>query len=176
MIVLPQLLNEDECQELIQLGERNGFSEQQDQSLNAWSSIDVPMQNVHFLWDRVKNALSPIVDEHNVIWIPCSVNTRLRYSRYKQGQQSQVHTDVPFLASPTTRTFLTLLIYLNDSFEGGETCFFNPDSTIKPNTGSVIMFDHQHLHQGTAVVNGRKYIVRSDIIFSSDKIVTATTS
>jgi hypothetical protein len=82
MITLPQLLHKDECIELINLGERNGFIEQQDQTLNSWTSIDVPTQNVQFLWDRVKNVLSPIVDKHNIVWIPCSVNNRLRFSRY----------------------------------------------------------------------------------------------
>jgi prolyl 4-hydroxylase len=77
-----------------------------------------------------------------------------------------VHTDVPYSASPTTKTFFTLLIYLNDSFEGGETCFFGPDMKIKPSVGTVIMFDHERLHQGAMVVNGCKYIVRSDIVFT----------
>ena len=45
---------------------------------------------------------------------------------------------------------LTLLIYLNDDFEGGCTTFFLPSSTqgilearpVKPRTGTVCVFPH----------------------------------
>jgi hypothetical protein len=159
------VLTQSECDKLIQLGENNGFHEQEDRTLNAWSSIDVPVDDVKFLWERVKHTLTPIVDEELSTWIPSRMNNRLRYSRYNPGQQSHVHTDVPYIASSTLRTFQTVLVYLNDNFSGGETVFFNPSQSITPVTGTVTIFDHKYLHQGSVVIEGCKYIVRSDILY-----------
>ena len=53
-------------------------------------------------------------------------------------------------SDPTVYSRLTLLIYLNDDFEGGCTTFFLPSSTqgilearpVKPRTGTVCVFPH----------------------------------
>ncbi|KAG7350636.1 methyltransferase domain containing protein [Nitzschia inconspicua] len=89
---------------------------------------------------------------------------------------------------------LTVLIYLNDDFVGGETNFYRPLSmqgtkaellpssliaSVRPVAGSVLLFpqgvgedavDYARkawpLHEGSPVVSGRpKYIIRSDAIF-----------
>jgi hypothetical protein len=60
--------------------------------------------------------------------------------------------------------FQTLLMYLNDDFDGGETSFRSYKSgeedpivqSIVPKTGSVLLFDHAQEHQGNIVRNGRK--------------------
>lgn len=35
-----------------------------------------------------------------------------------------------------------------------------------PKTGSVLIFDHPMLHSGEVLVKGRKYAMRSDIMFT----------
>jgi hypothetical protein len=93
---------------------------------------------------------------------------------------------------------LTVLIYLNDDFVGGETNFYRPLSmqrrpnsdqlppliaSVKPMVGSVLLFpqavgedavDYARqawpLHEGSPVVSGRpKYVIRSDAIFVTQK-------
>ena len=34
-----------------------------------------------------------------------------------------------------------------------------------PKTGSVLLFDHRMLHSGDLLVKGRKYTIRTDVMF-----------
>ena len=63
-------------------------------------------------------------------------------------------------------------IYLSggqDQLEGGETTFFDDDGNeeckIRPYPGLVLLFDHDILHEGSPVSSGRKYVIRSDIMY-----------
>jgi hypothetical protein len=73
-------------------------------------------------------------------------------------------------------SLFTFLIYLNDEFKGGETTFFIPSVKegvinaypVKPIMGSVAVFPHGEaqgalLHEGTGVVEGAKYVIRTDV-------------
>ena len=93
---------------------------------------------------------------------------------------------------------LTVLMYLNDDFVGGETKFYQPrinmdhDDTattpeviasVRPVAGSMLVFPqavtevaveyarkHWSLHEGAPVKSGRsKYVIRSDILFASQR-------
>ena len=61
----------------------------------------------------------------------------------------------------------TVLIYLNDDFEGGETVFPKINKTIKPEKGKAVIFQNvlddgtiiaESLHGGNSVLSGNKYI------------------
>jgi hypothetical protein len=84
-------------------------------------------------------------------------------------------------------SLFTFLIYLNDEFKGGETTFFIPSVKegvinaypVKPIMGSVAVFPHGEaagalLHEGTGVVEGAKYVIRTDVEYDVDS--TAWTS
>jgi hypothetical protein len=81
-------------------------------------------------------------------------------------------------------SLFTFLIYLNDDFKGGETTFFIPSVKdgvinaypVKPMMGSVAVFPHGEaqgalLHEGTGVVEGAKYVIRTDVEY--DVVATA---
>jgi len=75
------------------------------------------------------------------------------------------------------QSIYTVMVYLNDceAFEGGTTDFF--DSTgkkviesIAPKAGLAIVFvqdDMTLLHEGTEVKGGKKYMIRTDVLFTS---------
>jgi prolyl 4-hydroxylase len=63
------------------------------------------------------------------------------------------------------QSMLTFMLYLNGDFEGGETNFQSGVS-VKPETGMVLVFRHALFHEGAAVTSGRKYVLRSDVMFS----------
>ncbi len=61
----------------------------------------------------------------------------------------------------------TVLLYLNEDYEGGETRFCHPDYSYKGNSGDAIHFesilsdgtiDDQSLHESVEVTSGRKWI------------------
>jgi hypothetical protein len=55
-----------------------------------------------------------------------------------------------------------VLIYLNDSYEGGELIFPIQKVNYKPTKGSVLIFPTSHLypHAVTPVISGKRYMVR----------------
>lgn len=55
----------------------------------------------------------------------------------------------------------TIVVYLNDSYTGGELYFNNQDIKLKPVAGSVVMFPSKlpYLHQSLEVETGRKMLI-----------------
>ncbi len=95
---------------------------------------------------------------------PLKLNERLRFYRYQPGQRFDWHYDGSFRRAGE-RSFYTLMFYLNDDFEGGETSF-KDDATIRPRTGDALMFMHRQLHTGAEVTSGVKYVIRTDIMYA----------
>lgn len=77
---------------------------------------------------------------------------------------------------------LTLLIYLNDGFQGGCTTFFIPRKNVlgtmdafpvKPLAGCAIAFPHGStfgsvLHEGSPVaIPGAKFVIRTEILYEA---------
>ena len=104
------------------------------------------------------------------------LNSKWRINSYATGEAFLPHYDSGHDFGRGKRTLLSLIIYLNDDFTGGETTFFPADPTeeplrIKPKTGSALLFHHYGPHSplhGTAplIATGRKkYIARTDVIY-----------
>lgn len=54
------------------------------------------------------------------------------------------------------------MIYLNDCYEGGATCFRH--ATVTPRQGMALVFDHEQIHEGGEVLAGIKYVLRTDVL------------
>jgi prolyl 4-hydroxylase len=91
------------------------------------------------------------------------INPQFRFYKYLSGQEFQRHQDIDFVKSKDEKSFLSILIYLNDDFQGGETIFDN--ISIKPEMGCCLIFPHTLFHAGSPVMHGNKYVLRSDVIF-----------
>ena len=97
----------------------------------------------------------------------------LQIAKYKVGGKFTPHYDCGEGATPNVasedegnRQF-TVLIYLNDDFEGGETRFIHIDKNIKPKKGKAIIFKSltndgkvikESYHEGESVIYGEKWI------------------
>jgi predicted 2-oxoglutarate/Fe(II)-dependent dioxygenase YbiX len=92
-------------------------------------------------------------------------NERFRGYRYHPGQRFAPHYDGSFIRSETERSLLTLMVYLNEGFEGGETALLDLEETVVPRTGTALLFQHPLLHEGCAVTRGVKYALRSDVMY-----------
>ncbi len=57
------------------------------------------------------------------------------------------------------------MIYLNDDFEGGTTAFDSFE--VAPKTGDGLIFFQELEHAGLPIVSGRKYVLRTDIMYSN---------
>jgi 2OG-Fe(II) oxygenase superfamily len=97
----------------------------------------------------------------------------VRYGQANGNQHSREYDN----HDKTQKSKITVQIYLNDGFVGGETAFStspNPEYKDKrrvayvPKTGSALIFEHMIFHEGCLLVEGRKYALRSDIMYYVD--------
>ena len=117
------------------------------------------VDRTNLIWERA----APFVQNWDTNWQPIGLNERLRFYRYDIGQQFNWHND-GFYARPNgERSWLTFMIYLNAGFEGGQTVF--KDAIVTPETGMALFFVHRIQHKGSEVTAGRKYVLRSDVMF-----------
>lgn len=104
-----------------------------------------------------------------------SLNERLRLLRYKQGQFFHSHNDATFVRGPNEgersgeTSHVSVHVYLNQKFKGGLTTFHGRGRhfDVKPRTGSVLLFDHKILHEGQRVTHGKKYLIRTDVMYAN---------
>lgn len=94
--------------------------------------------------------------------LPC--RRRLRFYKYRPCQRFKMHKDGAWQETGL-RSELTLLVYLNDGFEGGATRF--KDREVLPATGAALLFLHDTWHEGAMVEVGTKYVLRSDVLYSA---------
>jgi hypothetical protein len=128
------------------------------------------------IWSRIREFITPFhydsrhEDYHSTCNLqPCTgtykavgINPFMRV-KYDTGQSFRWHTDTMYGTGQDNLGFQTLLMYLNDDFDGGETSFRSYKSgeedpivqSIVPKTGSVLLFDHAQEHRNI-VRNGRK--------------------
>lgn len=93
------------------------------------------------------------------------IEQRTACMRYEEGEYFGMHTDTPFVSQDGARTGLSLVLYLNDNYTGGETMFSDLDLEVKPETGKVLLFPPTLLHLSKPVTRGSKYIIRSEVLY-----------
>ncbi|HEY6328637.1 MAG TPA: 2OG-Fe(II) oxygenase [Blastocatellia bacterium] len=115
------------------------------------------------LFDRVKDQAPAEIRNMRL----SGINERLGCYEYFAGQRFAPHSDGPFIRDDRERSCYTFMVYLNEDFEGGETVFFvQPLKSIKPQAGMGLLFQHPIIHEGAKVINGVKYVIRTDLMYS----------
>jgi prolyl 4-hydroxylase len=89
----------------------------------------------------------------------------LRVYRYRDGQRFGLHQDQSYLRDDGARSRLTLMVYLDDDFDGGETDFPEQGERVAPARGDALWFQHMVLHAGRAVTRGVKHVLRTDVLY-----------
>lgn len=106
---------------------------------------------------------------------PVGFNEHFRFYRYGPGQRFAPHPDGCYTRmEPCEESRLTFLTYLNGPVEGGETRFFAelenarlglPRRSVRPRAGMALAFLHEIWHEGAEVRGGRKYVLRTDVMY-----------
>ncbi len=94
------------------------------------------------------------------------------FVRYSDGGHFALHSDRFPIANShgvMTNRKATMIVYLNNDFEGGQTSFPNINVTVDPAPGKAIVFEHgpncaqvfhpSMLHRGEPVTVGTKFIL-----------------
>lgn len=165
-----------ECEEYIRLGELMGFEEAtlfaprgvKDYRNNDRVIVD-DAERAQKLYQRLAGYLAPSFQHR---WQPVGLNERLRLYRYDIGQKFEWHRDGHFERDNGERSQFTFMVYLNDDFEGGATSFCDdtglmPDGPLRivPVKGMALLFHHPIMHRGDPVTKGRKYVLRTDVMY-----------
>jgi predicted 2-oxoglutarate/Fe(II)-dependent dioxygenase YbiX len=167
----------EECDAFVAKSERAGY---EDATINTFAGVAMDKairDNARLmfddpaladtLWHRLRDFLPPTIEE----WRVLGLNERFRCYRYDSGQKFAPHFDGYFMRDNGERSQLTFMVYLNDEFTGGETKFYGEDRavprvSVRPERGMALVFAHLQLHEGAAVVRGRKYVLRSDVMYT----------
>jgi prolyl 4-hydroxylase len=128
-----------------------------------WDSPDEAGQLLAAISDRVPSRLAGLAR--------IGANPRLRLYRYGPGEKHGTHWDTVVEFERGASSLLTLVIYLNDGFEGGETDFSELGLRVTPRRGRALLFQHRILHTATAVRSGEKFVLRTDIVYGPDGFV-----
>jgi predicted 2-oxoglutarate/Fe(II)-dependent dioxygenase YbiX len=130
---------------------------------NARVILDDP-ELAEDLWARVRPFLPQVGG-----WEAVGLNDRFRFYRYDQAESFAPHYDGSFSRGADEESRLTFMVYLNEACEGGGTNFYYPGGTLKlavrPERGKALAFLHLQLHEGAPVTAGRKYALRTDVMF-----------
>lgn len=123
-----------------------------------------------------QRAVAPIAQALAARKRPTEVNELLRFLKYERGQRFDQHHDNPYVRPRNhpragERSRFTILLYLNEGYDGGSTRFYSGwygDRTetydVVPEMGMAIVHEHDILHAGTPVVSGTKFCIRSDVM------------
>jgi hypothetical protein len=128
----------------------------------------------------------------NIKWNPCKgeINECFRINKYEDGQEFIPHRDAQYVKTTFERSNYTLLTYLNDDYDDGETIFhvakdyyvnngytieeemklLDEKVIIKPKRGMAVIFCQRCIHEGNVVKNGTKYVLRTDIMKTGTQI------
>ncbi|MDZ8096740.1 MAG: 2OG-Fe(II) oxygenase [Nostoc sp. DedQUE05] len=179
IFTLENILSPAECAEYITLTENigyvdapitthRGFEMRPDIRNNQRVILD-DRERAFDLWQRVSNYIPNTIGR----WHPVGLNERFRFYRYDPGQRFAPHHDGAYRRTNGEESLLTFMIYLNEGFEGGETRFYLPqyyqdlsNLAVLPVTGMALCFVHELVHEGATIIQGRKYVLRSDVMYS----------
>lgn len=195
--MIHDVLSASECQQLIDRSEEVGY---ENALVNVGNGRQIAMEDVRnsdrciiddpdfaeLLYQRLltklesePSLLNPLVNwkmegkQHAV-----GLNERLRILRYDPGCYFRPHSDGCYIRGFEAgldrrgeRSEVTLLLYLNDDYQGGYTRLLDYKNSqsghsVLPKAGSVLLFEHPCLHEGATLEAGQKYVVRTDIMYT----------
>lgn len=205
--MLYNIMTQAECEQFLVMIEKIGAKANADNSettRNASNSRGFGISDCKFwrapedvmnnIWARVGGFLpsSLIVDDQKCTLVTeMPLNEKFRYYCYDAGYVREKHFDGAFIRkSPQEgvriQSHFTLLIYLNNGFDGGETTFYpggfnslppkeptHKEVKVNPKMGSGLVFRHtgpnSPLHEGSVhnTTDIRKCLLRSDVMYST---------
>ncbi|CAF1314138.1 unnamed protein product [Rotaria sp. Silwood1] len=178
------------------------------QKRNNSRLIIMDHQFARTLWRRLKfsNKITQLVSNRKPLgfnvqgdWEMSGVNEAMRLNKYRHDEYFAPHKDAQYAPNGDERSLLSLVIYLNDNYEKGETKFYFPKAapkfntkgltieeeiqaysglengyecvTIKPKKGYAVLFTHNLLHAAMAPHMENSLNVTERIVLRTDVLV-----
>jgi len=204
-------VSDDECDALIDAARRAGYTfwhaDADAPNRRSFRNADtvevVSTRAAEELWRRLRAHVTPEItiagdDETHGAgatgkWVARGINAHLLFNRYEEGGHFSPHTDGATVVDFNTRSMYSVLVYLNDCADGGETVMFAPPKECEPSKfirdddaryrwprewiadaapakrGSALVFRQDIPHEGAPVGPGAlKLIIRTDVMYERD--------
>jgi len=203
--VLRNVLSSAQCDWLIKLTETMGYDEDAPTRLgrNFRQNENCVMIALDDINTAIYERCVPVMPPEESGGEVAGINRRWRFYKYNPGDIFRAHVDPDgWTGSGFDKagnllsdcygdrvSRMTILMYLNDEFEGGGTRFFmdavgarlgnanrcGRTVTVHPVKGSALCFYHGHhplspWHEGAKLSNGTKYVIRSDVLFKFPRL------
>jgi len=185
---IKDILTHEECDELIAQASAKGMSDSAVLSYGTDSITEMDTNHRKSKHGWFADNSGPVFQKIAAFtqistMLPIENQEMLQISSYEKDGKFNAHFDACVyedkaycdkINNNAGQRKMTLLIYLNDNFEGGETEFVNLNFMMKPKKGNGILFentdDNQNIyeeskHQGNTVKNGEKWIATKWVHF-----------
>lgn len=167
IVILGNVLSNEECDELVRLSKdkmkRSKIGTTREENELRTSSSMFLEESENEIIARVEKRVSSIMN------IPIEHGEGLQILRYTPGQEYKAHHD--FFSSTSkvasNNRISTLVMYLNDVEQGGETFFPKLNFSVTPKKGMAVYFEYFYneqnlndltLHGGAPVITGEKWV------------------
>lgn len=161
-----QVLSDKECHALIE-----SAASRLEKSKLANKEVSQIRTSKGMFFDKNESLLITLIENRisSLMQVPIAHAEGLQVLHYEPGQEFKEHYDFfgPDTPSSQNNRISTLIIYLNDVEEGGETRLPKLGITVKPVKGSAVYFEYFYnnqalneltLHSGEPVTRGEKWV------------------
>ncbi|WP_342509678.1 2OG-Fe(II) oxygenase [Sporosarcina sp. FSL K6-2383] len=167
VVVLGNVLSHEECDELVRLS----MDKMQRSKIGATHEVNELRTSSGMFFEESENVIVARVEKRisSIMNLPIEHAEGLQILQYTPGQEYKAHYD--FFSSTSkaasNNRISTLVMYLNDVEEGGETYFPKLDFSVSPQKGTAVYFEYFYtneelneltLHGGAPVISGEKWV------------------
>jgi hypothetical protein len=169
ILEINNFITEKECEDLIEYSKTQTLLKSK--VLSESGNVDSDNRDSEQVWfeDNSHYVVKKIADlSSKITQKPSNYMEQLQFLKYNKGGYFKEHYDPEVnYKSDTKDRIYTIIIYLNDDFEGGQTNFKNLNMSINPKKGKAVIFKSldekgnilkNSLHQGSEVKSGNKYM------------------
>jgi hypothetical protein len=179
VLSLQNVLTLDECFAIVKIAESTGFVRASlitdKDGTEHYSEIrksDRCILDSHPFVAELYKRLKPFIPTEYNGCQSVNINERLRILRYNPGDEFKLHSDGCYVAPDGSSSHITILLYLNEEYEGGFTTFLDSKdgyTSLTPHTGMATLQDQRLLHVVPPLEKGVKYVMRTEVMYSAPK-------
>lgn len=167
IVVLGNVLSDEECDELIRLSQ----DKMQRSKIGAAHEVNEIRTSSSMYFQENETDLITTIEKRvsSIMNIPIEHGEGIQILKYTPGQEYKSHYDFFSSSSKAAKNnrISTLIMYLNDVEEGGETFFPELNFSVTPKKGTAVYFEYFYndqamnertIHGGAPVITGEKWV------------------
>lgn len=166
IFIIENIISDDDCDFLMEYANTLGFKKAkmyENGRKNNETFIDLrkfgPTSRIHEIQQKIYEGIAKNIGSN------AKINPIFEFYAYYPGDFIKAHCDASTLVDGDIFSTLTMVLYLNSDFSGGETVFLNPDISVSPQKGAALFFIQEGLlHEGAIVRAGQKIILRTSLV------------